>query len=145
MNWISLIFQMVALRKSLSESHTLVESAKNMAEKGKRAVAAMLVIAFGGLFLFSGLLVAVIDLGLQIDKHEGFSLSGLQISGLILDGFGLSLVAASLLISRMGQTAAEPPRGKASPREERIKDILEEFLVSFLSRLVGKGSERAED
>jgi hypothetical protein len=126
------------LRKSLYEGQAIVESARNVAEKGKRAVVSFFFLSLAALFFFSGLIVAVLEVGLQIEGGMGMRYSGLMVSSTILFGLGLLLCAVGWILSRASSPPAAPQR-QASSREERIKDLLEEFLVSFLSRLA-KGS-----
>ncbi len=145
MNWISLILQIVTLRKSQQELHSLIESSKNMAERGKRAVVSMLVLAVAALFFFSGLLISVIDFGLQLDKGGSVSFSGLQVSGTILGGIGFLLLAVGLLLGRMSPAPVESIRKSSTQREDRIKDILEEFLAAFLTRMMAKGEEKPKE
>lgn len=142
MNWISLLIQIFALRKTANESHALIDAAKAMAERGKRTFVSFLVLALSALFFFSALLVAIIDLGLQIDKNGFLSYSGLMISATILSVIGLLLVMLSLLVARMEPVTVERVQPRSSAREDRIKDLLEGFLVSFLNRLGSKGNER---
>lgn len=141
MNWISLILQLFALRRSLHDSQSMVEAARQYAERGKRAVAATLVAGLAGLFLFSGILVAVIEAGLEIDRGGGIRYSGLMVSATILAGIGLVILLWAWQLGRSSPPPPPPPRAPESPRTERIKDLLEEFAVSFLQQLL-KPSDR---
>ncbi|MGZ3652408.1 MAG: hypothetical protein ACXVCI_08185 [Bdellovibrionota bacterium] len=141
MNWISLLLQLLTLRKSIYESRSMMDHARDFAERGKRTLAAFLAAMLAALFFFSGLLVAVIELGLEIDRGNGLQYSGLMVSATILIGIGMLLLLVGYFL---GRQASAPHREEPSPRAERVKDILEEFLVSFLSQLV-KPSHKPDD
>lgn len=143
MNWISLILQLLALRRGMHESASMAETAKLYAERGKRAVAAALVGAVAALFFFSGILVAVLEAGLQIDRGGGLAYSGLMVSATILAGLGLLLVGAAWLIGH--REPAPPPPPPPSPRGERIKDLLEDFLAGFLQNLAQQRTKAKEE
>ncbi|MGZ3704827.1 MAG: hypothetical protein ACXWP1_02360, partial [Bdellovibrionota bacterium] len=92
MNWISLLLQLLTLRKSIYESRSMMDHARDFAERGKRTLAAFLAAMLAALFFFSGLLVAVIELGLEIDRGNGLQYSGLMVSATILIGIGMLLL-----------------------------------------------------
>jgi hypothetical protein len=144
MSWLSLLLQLLALRKGLHESRSMAETARYYAEKGKRTLAAFLAAAIAALFFFAALLVAVIELGLQIDRGSSLYYSGLMGSATILAGFGLLLAGVAYGLGR-SVPAASPVPSAGSPRAERIKDLLEEFLVSFLSQLAKPREPRGRD
>ena len=62
---------------------------------------------FGVCFIAMFGLVAVIDLGLQIDRGAGVFYSGLMISASILAGLALLLVGVAFLVGR--QAPVPPP------------------------------------
>lgn len=141
MTWISLLLQLLTLRRSMNEGQALLASAKSIAEASRRALVAALVLAVAALFFFSGLLVAVVELGLQIDRAGALSYSGLMVSATILNGVGLLLVFASWLL---GREPTPPPAPPPSAGENRVKDLLEEFAVGFLTELIAKRKPEGE-
>jgi hypothetical protein len=143
MNWISLVLQLITLRRSFEEAHSVTETARHYAERGKRALVSVLVMSIAALFWFSALLIAVIELGLQIDRGNGIFYSGLMVSATILVVLGLILMGMAYLVGR-GESAPPPPPPSASPRAERIKDLLEDFLASFLRQLAKSGEKKSE-
>jgi hypothetical protein len=142
MNWVSLLLQLLALRRGVHESHSMLETARLYAEKGKRAAAALVVALLAALFFFASLVVAVLEIGLQIDRHNGLAYSGLMVSATIFAGLGLALLLGAWLV---GQPASPPPPPPPNPRAERIKDLLEEFLVNFLQGLSKPKGEAPRD
>jgi putative copper export protein len=146
MNWISLILQFLSLRKSMQESRAMIEALQNALERAKRFLMGFLGIFFAAVLLFSGFLVAVIELGLQIDRDGHLSYSGLMVSATILFALGLILALLSLLLARSHRGAVEPEPRQES-REDKIRELVEEFLVVFLTQLAtrkdqGKGGEQ---
>jgi hypothetical protein len=121
------------MRRGFHESQSITDTAKQFADRGKRAAVAALTAGVSGLFLFSAILVFVIELGLQIDRSEGIRYSGLMISATILAGLGLMILAATVFLVRR---PPPPPPPASNPRSERIKDVLEEFFASFLQQLI---------
>ena len=140
MNWITLLLQLFALRKTAQESSNLVNAAKNIAERGKRTAISFSVLGLAFLLFYSALMVAVIDIGLQLDRAGSVSYSGLMISATILFVLGLVLLATGLFVGRVAHAPAERAPPRTGEREDRIKDLLETFLVNFLSRMVSKGN-----
>lgn len=144
MNWISLLLQLMTLRKGIHESRSMVDAAREYAERGKRTLTAFLFGFLAALFFFAGLCVAVIDLGLQIDRDAGVHYSGLMVSATIFVFIGLLHLLVAWLLARTNVApAAAAHRDPENPRAERVKDVLEEFLVRFISQL-GKRSDRRD-
>lgn len=132
MNWITTIIQLISFRKSFIDSKAVIENAQIIAARGKGFLVFFL-FAFSSLFfLLSGLILAIIEYGLQIDRGDAHSFSGLMQSSAILVGLGfIVLIAGSFFLKR---TPTPPP---APPKEEnKVKDLLEEFIFSFLSQLI---------
>jgi hypothetical protein len=133
MGWLSLVLQLLSLRKSMQESQSMIEHARHFAERGKRTLLSIVAYALAGLFFFSGLLVAVIDMGLKLEKSGQVAYSGLMISATVLVAIGLLSVGGGILLGR--SKAPEEPVHEPSARADRIKDLLEDFLVGFLTNL----------
>lgn len=141
MKWLTLFLQIMALRKGWAQTNALIDAAHSVAEKSKRAMIGVLGLAIACLFFFAAIMVAVIDLGLQIDSGNGVGYHGLMISATILVFIGIFVVAISYLLQRGSARIEEPveaPRPSHNDREERIKELLEGFVVSFLSNLADK-------
>jgi hypothetical protein len=127
MKWITLLLQLFSLRKNFLDSQAMVEGAQVMARRGKRYAISFAALFLAGLFLFSGFLLAVIELGLQIDRGQ-MSYSGLMISSTLLLAISAFFAIVSFGLSR---SPPPPPPPPPSP----VKELLEEFLLSFLSRM----------
>lgn len=141
MSWISLLLQLLTLRRSFHESRSMVDAAREYAERGKRALASVLLMLLAALFLFSALLIAVVELGLEIDRGAGIQYSGLMISSTILCVISFGFLLAGWLVGR-SPPAPPPPPPPPNPRAERLKDVLEEFLVGFISQLSKPSGEK---
>lgn len=137
MKWIALLLQLASFRSSLMESKVMIENAKAAAEKGKRAA------MFSGVFLLAlvyflvGSILAVIELGLQVDRGQFFQFSGLFGACLIL----ILIAAAIIGIGALAFGGAKPIQ-ETPPREEPdLKSALEGVLVTFLTRFAAKLNE----
>ncbi len=133
MKWITLLLQLLSLRKNFLDTQAVVEHAQAMAARGKRYAFSLAMLALSGLFLFSGFVLAVIELGLQIDRGQ-LGYTGLMVSSTLLVGVSLFFAFLSYLWARAKALPPPPPPPPPSP----VKELLEEFLVSFLSRLKEK-------
>lgn len=141
MHWLTLLLQLINLRKSFHQTNAAIETAKQVAEKGKRAFLFAMALAMSTLFFFSGLLVAVIELGLQLERKD-VHFSGLMISSSVLVAIGLLILGIGAWLSRAAAKPAEPLPPPRSPGEDRIKELLEVFLVSFLSKIAAPGQRK---
>ena len=129
MKWVTLFLQLLSLRKNFLDSQAVIDSAQSMAARGKRFAVSFVALAIAGLFLFSGFLLAVIELGLQIERSR-YGYSGLMVSSTLLVATSALFALVSFLLSR-SYVPPQPPPPPPSP----LKNLLEEFLVSFLSQL----------
>ena len=136
MQWFSLFLRLFMARKAFQQTESLQETAAALAEKGKRYILAAMLLAFAGLFFFSALMVAVINLGLQLEHDGALSYSGLMISASVFAGIACALALIGALLWNRKKAEA-PVEVKSSPAEGKVKELLEEFLVSFLSQLAG--------
>jgi hypothetical protein len=135
MKWLTLVLQLLSLKRSFADSASLAERAGELAARGRLFAVSFLMLALCALFLFSGILLALVELGLQIDRGE-IAYSGLMISSTILLAFSFVFGLVSFLLGRSGASAPKPP--PPDPRAERIKILLEELVVSFLTKLNSK-------
>jgi|GEM_PF-4648976 len=129
MKWVTLFLQLLSLRKNFLDSQAVIDSAHAMAARGKRYAVSFAALALAGLFLFTSFVLAVIELGLQIDRGE-LAYSGLMVSATILFAISALFAFGSFLLSRSYVPPPPPP-----PPPNPLKDLVEEFLVSFLSQL----------
>jgi hypothetical protein len=135
MKWIALLLQLVSYRSSLLESRALLDNARAAAEKGKRAALFSAFFLLALVYFLVGSILAVVELGLQVDRGNGFYWSGLLCASLALILLAALIVAIGALASSSGKAAPppEPPR-----REGDLKALLEDFMVTFLTQLAGK-------
>lgn len=108
------------------------EASIKAVEKGRRLAIAGAFFTLAGAFFFSGLLLGLIDLGLQIDRQNGVSYSGLMISATILTVIGLACVLIGWICGRdvpaITMAAAPPP---PLVRND-LRDALENLAVMFI-------------
>lgn len=132
MNLLSMLAQIFFDHQARLQADRLREAGLRAAERGRQMAIAGALFTVMGAFVFSGLLVAIIDLGLQIDRHDGLTFSGLMVSASLLILLGLISGFSGWLIGREPRevaTAAPPP----PPRpESELKGLLEELAVMFL-------------
>lgn len=135
MKWIALLLQLISYRSSLLESRALLDNARAAAEKGKRAALFSAFFLLALVYFLVGSILSIVELGLQMDRGQGFYWSGLLISSLALIALAALIVAIGALASSSGKSAPppEPPR-----REGDIKALLEDFMLTFLTQLAGK-------
>lgn len=142
MKWITLLLQLVSFRSSLIESRAMIENAKAAAEKGKRAA------MFSGVFLLAlvyflvGSILAIVELGLQVDRGEFLRLSGLLGASLFLIALSVGIVGLGALV--FGGAKAPPP-APSPPAPTDLKGALEGLLVGFLSQMAGKLKDNRQD
>lgn len=135
MNWISLAIQFLSARRAMLESHAVIEAAQAMAERAKRYAVSTVGILVALFLYVCALVVGVIEIGLQIEAQAFPHFSGLFVSALIFFVIGSILVLISLLFS-LSVARVDPPKKpepQLGPRAEQVKDLLEEFIVVFLS------------
>ena len=143
MQWISLLLQFVNLRRNLDESKAIIEAAQAMAAKGKRYLVSLVGILFALFFLLAGFMLAIIELGMQWEASTFFHFSGLLISSTVFLGIGLIFFTISSFIALTFEAPLPPPT-KIAPPEDRVKVLLEEFLLTFLTQLSTPEKERGK-
>lgn len=130
MNLVGLLLQAFFDHQARSQADRLREAGLKAAEKGRRVAITAVFYALSGAFFFSGLLVAVIDLGLQIDREDGVTFSGLMISATILIVIGLLSVLVGWIGGRDPRPVQAPPQ--EPPRSSELRNLVEELAVVFL-------------
>ncbi len=137
MKWIALFLQLISFRSSLLESRALLDNAKAVAEKGKRAAIFSGFVLMALVYFLVGSILAVVELGLQVDRGASFHLSGLLGAALVLLLVGGVIVGVGFLSSREGTKEPPPPA-----KEKDVKDLLQAFALSFLAQLTEKLQEK---
>jgi hypothetical protein len=141
MSPISLLMQAFFDHQTREQGERFREAGMRAAEKGRRMALAGVFFALAGAFFFSGLMVALIDLGLQIDRGNGVSYSGLMLSATLIVVFGLMSVFAGWLCGRdpvaeVALRMAPPP----PPPQSELRLLLEQIAVIFLKEFMTKHS-----
>ncbi|MGZ3710374.1 MAG: hypothetical protein ACXVBE_01405, partial [Bdellovibrionota bacterium] len=127
-------------RKNWLESQSMMEAGAAMAEKSKRVAILLVGLFFSSIFLIAGIVVAVLELGTQIDRGNGIHYSGIMISATILLALGGTIVALSVFCGPKVPEKVERPQG-----QDRIKDLAEECISVFLSHLNNKGGSASSE
>lgn len=143
MNALILLAQAFFNQQTREQTQNLREAGMRAAETGRRMAIAGVFFALAGAFIFSALLVALIDLGLQIDRGHGIAFSGLMTSASLLVLLGLFSIFAGWLAGRETKTsslpAVTPPPVKA-PSE--LRPLLEAVAVSFLKEYLDRNTSK---
>lgn len=99
MNWLSLGLQLISMRRNFIQSREVIENARaaaeKAAEKGKRAAVFGGFCAVAAIFFVTGIIVLIIELGLQADRGEFLRFSGLV-------GSSLAFFVLSVLLVMVG-------------------------------------------
>lgn len=135
MKWVAIFLQLLSFRKNWLDSQSMVEAGQAMAEKSKRLAILLVGLFFGAIFLVAGVVIASIELGLQIEAAASLRFSGLFVSSLVLAGLGLAIVGFAYWGSSPENA---PTKSRAPEQPDRVKDLVEECLVVFLTHLKGK-------
>lgn len=131
MNILMLLLQAFFDQQARNHADRLRDAGLRAAEKGRRVATAGVFVLLAVGFFFSALLIGLIDLGLQIDRGNGVSYSGLMISTTILVILALVSLFVSWIVSREPSVAAEPPPRRAAPSDD-LRQALEEVAVMFI-------------
>lgn len=136
MRWLTLALQLISFRSRILESQVMIENAKAAAEKGKRAAIFSGFLLLALVYFIVGSILAIVEVGLQIDRGVGLGFTGLLGSALFLIFVAVCLAAIGAIVS------ANPKQEEPAP--QRATDpgtIVEEILVTFLTRF----SEKLKD
>lgn len=146
MQLLSLLFQGFFDHQARAQADRLRDAGLKAAEKGRRMAIGILFFSLAGAFGFSALLIGMIDWGLQIDKGDGITYSGLMISATVLGAIAFLAGFTGWFLSRDPQPRVvhqPPPR-----REGRdLADLAEEVAVLLLKEFTDnyKQKHRSRD
>jgi hypothetical protein len=131
MNALILIAQSFFEHQTRLQTENLKHAGLRAAEVGRRMAIAGVFFSLSGAFIFSAILIAVIDFGLQIDRAHSVSFSGLMISSSVLASIGLASALAGWLVGREPKSIVAPPAPPISHSGE-LRPLLEAVAVSLL-------------
>lgn len=134
MNALILLAQAFFNHQTQTQTEQLKQAGHRAAEMGRRMAIAAVFFAVAGAFFFAGLLISVIDLGLQIDRGHGVVFSGLMISSVIVFAIGLFSVFAGWLCSRNPKAVAPPV--PVTPPASELRTMLEAIAVGLLKEFL---------
>lgn len=115
------------------QTQNLREAGLRAAEKGRRFAVAGAFMLTAGVFLFSGLIMALIEMGLQIDRGQGVGYSGLMISATILAGMGLFCIFLGWVLSREAEAATPAHSEPATAARSELRESLESIAVLLIN------------
>lgn len=127
------LVQMYLESNSKSAIDTSRDFLSSFKERGKDYAVAFVTFFLAALFIFAGLVLFIIELGLQIDKGMFFYFSGLMISSSILIGTSVFFILISLFIlkdpkEKQGQ---KPNDQSADELKKEVYNIALMFLREF--------------
>ena len=141
MNGLILLAQAFFNHQTRAQTENLKVAGLKAAEMGRRMALAGVFFALGGAIIFSALLIALIDLGLQIDRENGIGFSGLMISSTILLVMALIAFITGWFV---GRDPKDEPTHTSSPPppQSELRPLLEAVAVSLLKEFLD--SQRAK-
>lgn len=127
------LVQMYLESNSKSAIDTSRDFLSNFKERGKDYAIAFVTFFLAALFIFAGLVLFIVELGLQIDKGLFFSFSGLMISSSLLIGTSVFFICLSLFVLREPKEKQEqkPNEQPADELKKEVYNIALMFLREF--------------
>lgn len=138
---ISVVLQMLLLKKSFSKVASPFEYIERTGEKARGYFLFTLGCLVATLFLVISFVVAVIEVGLQIEKHGSLSFSGLMISASIFLGISIFLYVVSsivLVIQKQKMLDRQRQHEQETASKSHITPLIEEILKQVLMNLSEK-------
>lgn len=132
---ISFLLQLLLLRKNIQQQQAMA-FAQSKVHKAKGYAFAGVGSFFAIFFLVVAIVVAIIDLGLQLDRNGDVHFSGLMISSVIFVGLSVILFALGWIPLFAGSKPEEPPAQTAAT--DPWLALAEEFLTEVLKQLNGE-------
>lgn len=135
MNPLILLAQAFFDNQAKLQAQNLKAAGLRAAEAGRRMAIAGVFFATAGAFFFSGLLVAIVDIGLQIDRAHTVQFSGLMVSALMLVTIGLFAIFCGWLSARESE---QPPVAQEAllPPQNELRSMLEAVAIAMLKEFL---------
>lgn len=141
--WISILMQIYIWQRSLSKSNEIIDFAQRKLAYIKGFALAGIGFLASAFFFVTGLVTAIIQVGLQMERDGHVSFSGLMISSVIFFGIALFLALASFIPLVLANKEI-PAKPEPQPFQvESLFPILEEFLRQVVQNL-SKPEEKAK-
>ena len=135
--WISFALQMFMLKKSFTKSVSTLEYVQRTADRVRGYFLFAMGSAISAIFLVTGLVVAVIGIGLQIEQQGYVKFSGLMISATIffilaLGIFFISLILLGFQKKKMAEEIlARQKQSSSSALVPMFEEILKQILMNL--------------
>jgi hypothetical protein len=145
---ISFVFQMILLKKSFSKTAAPFEHLERAAIKARGYFLFTIGCAISLVFLTLSLVVAIISVGLQIEKNGGISFSGLMISAAIFLAVSIFLfMISSILLVLQKQKMFDRLQSQVIEQAtgSTITPLVEEILKQFLKNLTDKKAQKKKE
>lgn len=147
MNPLALLIQAFLNNQVHNQTERLREAGMRAAVTGRRVAIAGAFISLAALFFFCGTLLAIIELGLQVDRGNGISFSGLMLSSTILVFIGLIFLFVSWITSRQQYQAPPPPPPAPESvfHKSELFTLLDQIAVTFLKEFLESHKAKKEE
>lgn len=135
MNQLMLLAQAFLNHQSQQQGENLKQAGLRAAEVGRRLVLAGVFFVISGLFLFSAILVSVLEMGRQLEREGSVSFAGLMISATALVGFALMAAMVGWIVGRNEKSVREISASTSAIESEsktELRSLLEAVAVSLL-------------
>lgn len=142
--WVTFILQILALRKSFTESASAIDYAKSTMEKARGYFLYSLGCIVASLFFLISVTVAVIGVGLQLEQRGNLSFSGLMVSAVIFFGISVFFFVVSflaLLIEKQKLLEKQTFKDQKTGSSSQVSPLLEEILKQILINLTKPSAE----
>lgn len=146
--FISVILQIILLKKSFSKTASPLDYIENKVEKARGYFLFSIGCTIGLLFLLIAMVVAIIAIGLQIEQHGTLSFSGLMISASLFLAIAVFvLIVSSILLVIQKQKMLERIRVKEKEQSSgsHFMPLVEEILKQILLNLNQPKKQASKD
>lgn len=146
MNQLMLLAQAFLNHQSQQQGENLKQAGLRAAEVGRRLALAGVFFAISGLFIFSAILVAVIEMGRQLEREGSVTFTGLMISATTLIGFAVASAVVGWIIGRDEKAVPQSlPTTTESDSKTELRSLLEAVAVSLLREFMASRERAASE
>ena len=141
--WISIIMQLYLWQKSLSKSNEIIDFAQRSLDHAKGYALAGIGLFASAFFLVAGLVTAIVQIGLQLERDGHLSFGGLMISSAIFFAISLFFALVSFIPLLMAKKTTTTPKTEPQAFQlESLYPLVEEFLKQLIHNLSQPAKEK---